>query len=292
MVMSMTGFGHAEIVNTTRKLTVEIKSVNNRYLDFNIRMPKKYSAFEAHIREILKEYVKRGKVDVFISEEVFGSGNGDPTVNIDLAVKYIKVLEALGLQTGTENDIRVSDLATFPEVLTLKDVKVDEEELLKQIEETVRAAAEKFNSSRKAEGLRLQSDLEEKLCGMRANVAEIEAHEPEIMAAYRKRLIDKLDEILEDRTIDEAQLATALVIYSDKISTDEETVRLASHIEQMLDELRKGGSVGRKLDFITQEMNRESNTILSKAGDLATSNIGVELKTVVEKIREQIQNIE
>ncbi|MDO4805078.1 MAG: YicC/YloC family endoribonuclease [Lachnospiraceae bacterium] len=292
MVKSMTGFGHAEIVNDARKLTVEIKSVNNRYLDMSIRMPKKYGAFESRIREVLKEYAGRGKVDVFITEEVFGSGNGEPVVNTELAKKYMAACESLASQTGAIQDINVSDLVKFPEVLTLRDAAVDEEELWNQLEDAVRAAAEKFDESRKAEGIKLRTDLEEKLTGMRAHVAEIEAHEPEIMTSYRQKLEDKLTEILGDRTMDESQLATALVIYSDKLSTDEETVRLGSHIDQMLGELGKSESVGRKLDFLAQEMNRESNTILSKAGDLATSNIGIEIKTVVEKIREQIQNIE
>ena len=292
MVKSMTGFGHAECIGDTRKLTCEMKSVNNRYLDFNIRMPKKYSAFEAQIRNILKEYANRGKVDVFITEEIFGSGTGEPTLNLELAQKYVKACQILQAETGVVNDLCISDLTRFPEVLTLKDAETDEEELWSQLETVIREAAEKYDESRKIEGAKLQADLEEKLNGMRKSVAEIEAHEPEVMADYRKRLEDKLHEILEDRTIDESQLATALVVYADKISTDEETVRLASHIDQMLSELKKAESVGRKLDFLAQEMNRESNTILSKAGDLATSNIGIELKTVVEKIREQIQNIE
>ena len=269
-----------------------MKSVNNRYLDFNIRMPKKYSAFEAQIRNILKEYANRGKVDVFITEEIFGSGTGEPTLNLELAQKYVKACQILQAETGVVNDLCISDLTRFPEVLTLKDAETDEEELWSQLETVIREAAEKYDESRKIEGAKLQADLEEKLNGMRKSVEEIEAHEPEVMADYRKRLEDKLHEILEDRTIDESQLATALVVYADKISTDEETVRLASHIDQMLSELKKAESVGRKLDFLAQEMNRESNTILSKAGDLATSNIGIELKTVVEKIREQIQNIE
>lgn len=292
MVKSMTGFGHAEVITEVRKLTVEIKSVNNRYLDFNIRMPKKYSAFESKIRSILKEYAGRGKVDIFITEEIYGSGTGTPTLNLELAEKYIGACKELSSELGVENDICVSDLTRFPEVLTLKDVETDEEEIWNQLESVIRSAAEQFDESRKAEGRKLQKDLEAKLESMRVNVADIEAREPDIMSEYRKRLEDKLAEILEDRTIDEAQLATALVIYADKISTDEETVRLSSHIDQMLSELKKGDNVGRKLDFLAQEMNRESNTILSKAGDLATSNNGIELKTVVEKIREQIQNIE
>lgn len=292
MVKSMTGFGHAEAVSEKRKLTVEMKSVNNRYLDVNIRMPKKFSAFEAQIRNVLKEYVSRGKVDVFISEETFAEGAGEVVLNTALARQYMDACNSISSELGIDGQVKITDIARFPDVITVREPETDEDELWAEIEEVVRACAEKFNAARIAEGERLRADLTEKLHQMERNVAYIEEHEPQIMADYRARLMKKLSDILEDRTIDENQLATALIIYSDKICTDEETVRLKSHIIQMIDELGKDESVGRKLDFLAQEMNRESNTILSKAGDLATSNVGIELKTEVEKIREQIQNIE
>ena len=292
MVKSMTGFGHAEAVSEKRKLTVEMKSVNNRYLDVNIRMPKKFSAFEAQVRNVLKEYVSRGKVDVFISEETFSEGAGEVVLNTALAKQYMDACNSLGNELGIDGQVKITDIARFPDVITVREPETDEDELWAEIEAVVRASAEKFNAARIAEGERLRADLTEKLHQMESNVAYIEEHEPQIMADYRARLMKKLSDILEDRTIDENQLATALIIYSDKICTDEETVRLKSHIIQMIDELGKDESVGRKLDFLAQEMNRESNTILSKAGDLATSNVGIELKTEVEKIREQIQNIE
>lgn len=292
MVKSMTGFGHAEAVSEKRKLTVEMKSVNNRYLDVNIRMPKKFSAFEAQIRNVLKEYVSRGKVDVFISEETFAEGAGEVVLNTALAKQYMDACNSISNELGIDGQVKITDIARFPDVITVREPETDEDELWAEIEEVVRACAEKFNAARIAEGERLRADLTEKLHQMESNVAYIEEHEPQIMADYRARLMKKLSDILEDRTIDENQLATALIIYSDKICTDEETVRLKSHIIQMIDELGKDESVGRKLDFLAQEMNRESNTILSKAGDLATSNVGIELKTEVEKIREQIQNIE
>ena len=292
MVKSMTGFGHAEAVSEKRKLTVEMKSVNNRYLDVNIRMPKKFSAFEAQIRNVLKEYVSRGKVDVFISEETFAEGAGEVVLNTALAKQYMDACNSISNELGIDGQVKITDIARFPDVITVREPETDEDELWAEIEEVVRACAEKFNAARIAEGERLRADLTEKLHQMESNVAYIEEHEPQIMADYRARLMKKLSDIIEDRTIDENQLATALIIYSDKICTDEETVRLKSHIIQMIDELGKDESVGRKLDFLAQEMNRESNTILSKAGDLATSNVGIELKTEVEKIREQIQNIE
>ena len=292
MVKSMTGFGHAEAVSEKRKLTVEMKSVNNRYLDVNIRMPKKFSAFEAQIRNVLKEYVSRGKVDVFISEETFAEGAGEVVLNTALARQYMEACNSISSELGIDGQLKITDIARFPDVITVREPETDEDELWAEIEAVVRASAEKFNAARIAEGERLRADMTAKLHQMESNVAYIEEHEPQIMADYRARLMKKLSDILEDRTIDENQLATALIIYSDKICTDEETVRLKSHIIQMIDELGKDESVGRKLDFLAQEMNRESNTILSKAGDLATSNVGIELKTEVEKIREQIQNIE
>lgn len=292
MVKSMTGFGHAESVSEKRKLTVEMKSVNNRYLDVNIRMPKKFSAFEAQIRNVLKEYVSRGKVDVFITEETFAEGVGEVVLNTALARQYMDACNSISSELGIDGQVKITDIARFPEVITVREPETDEDELWAEINEVVRACAEKFNAARVTEGERLRADMTAKLQQMKSNVAYIEEHEPQIMADYRARLMKKLSDILEDRTIDESQLATALIVYSDKICTDEETVRLKSHITQMIDELGKDESVGRKLDFLAQEMNRESNTILSKAGDLATSNVGIELKTEVEKIREQIQNIE
>ena len=292
MVKSMTGFGHAEAVSEKRKLTVEMKSVNNRYLDVNIRMPKKFSAFEAQIRNVLKEYVSRGKVDVFISEETFAEGAGEVVLNSALAKQYMAACNSISSELGIDGQVKITDIARFPDVITVREPETDEDELWAEIEAVVRTCAEKFNAARVSEGERLRADMTAKLHQMESSVAYIEEHEPQIMADYRARLMKKLSDILEDRTIDENQLATALIIYSDKICTDEETVRLKSHIIQMIDELGKDESVGRKLDFLAQEMNRESNTILSKAGDLATSNVGIELKTEVEKIREQIQNIE
>ena len=278
MIKSMTGFGRAEAVNELRKITVEMKSVNNRYFDCNIRLPKKYSAFEADVRGILKEYVSRGKVDVFVTEETYAESNSEPVLSEALAAKYADILKEITNIAGISEEIRACDIARFPDVITLRQTPVDEDELKSQLVTAVRSACEKFDEARIAEGKRLHDDIISKLSGMKANVDEIIAREPEILADYRKRLSDKIED--------------AVVIYTDKICTDEETVRLKSHIEQVALEIEKKESVGRKLDFLAQEMNRESNTILSKAGDLATSNLGIALKTDVEKIREQIQNIE
>ena len=292
MTRSMTGFGRAEAVNETRKLTVEMKSVNNRYLDFNIRMPKKFNCFDAAIRALLKEEIGRGKVDVFISEEVFKNGSGALAVNMDLANEYLKAARQMSEELGVANTVTIQDIMRFPDVLVTQESENDEEELWAELSAVLKEAANAFNKAREAEGERLIKDLTGKLLGMKENVAFIKEHEAEIYENYRTRLMEKVKELSADREIDETQFASAVVVYADKVCTDEETVRLGSHIEQMLDEFRRGGSIGRKLDFLTQEMNREANTILSKAGDLATSNTGISLKTDIEKIREQIQNIE
>ena len=193
---------------------------------------------------------------------------------------------------GIGNTVTVQDIMKFPDVLVSREAEVDEDALWAELAAVLKEAADAFNAAREAEGERLLADLTEKLLGMKENVAFIKAHEAEIYENYRTRLLEKVKELAGDREIDESQFASAIVVYADKVCTDEETVRLGSHIEQMLGEFKKGGSIGRKLDFLTQEMNREANTILSKAGDLATSNVGISLKTDIEKIREQIQNIE
>ncbi|MCR5295498.1 MAG: YicC family protein [Lachnospiraceae bacterium] len=292
MVRSMTGFGRAESVNENRKLTVELKSVNNRYLDFNIRMPRKFNSFEAAIRAFLKEEIGRGKVDVFISEEVYRNGSGALSVNTELAAQYLAAARKLGEELGLENTVTIQDLMNYPDILLLTETEIQEDELWEELSAVLKEAVRSFNAAREAEGGRLLADLGAKLAGMKENVAFIREHEAEIYENYRTRLLEKVKELIGDREVDETQFASAIVAYADKVCTDEETVRLASHIEQMLTELSAGGSIGRKLDFLTQEMNREANTILSKAGDLATSNVGISLKTDVEKIREQIQNIE
>jgi uncharacterized protein (TIGR00255 family) len=292
MIRSMTGYGKAEAVGETRKLTVEIKSVNNRYLDFNIRMPRKFSFLEARIRSVLKEYMTRGKVDVFINSEEVGEEVGTLHYNEALAREYVNCMKRMAENFGLTEEITAADIAKAPEVLTLGEGKTNEDELWNQLEPVIRTAAKRFDEAREKEGGQLCRDLLEKLEVMDGQVDQIIAHEPEIMASYRAKLTETLTQILEDRDIDDTRIAAECVVYADKICTDEEMVRLKSHIRTMREDLKSGKSVGRKLDFIAQEMNREANTTLSKAGDLITSDIGIGLKTEIEKIREQIQNIE
>lgn len=292
MIKSMTGFGRAEVTDENRKFTVEIKSVNHRYLDVGIKMPKKLNFFESAIRNLLKEYIERGKVDVFISYEDYTEDNYALKYNEDIAAQYLAHLKAMSEKFGIENDIRVSTLSRYPEVFTMEEQSIDEKELWAVLERALRGAAEQFVQSRIVEGERLRSDLIEKLDGMLTYVDFIEERSPIILQEYRARLEEKVKELLGDKQLDDARIATEVTIFADKICVDEETVRLRSHIQSTKDTLNAGGGIGRKLDFIAQEMNREANTILSKANDLKISDIGINLKTDIEKVREQIQNIE
>lgn len=292
MIKSMTGFGRCEFTDEKRKFTVELKSVNHRYLDVNIKMPKKLNFFESSIRALLKEYIERGKVDVYITYEDYTEDNYALKYNAALAAQYLDYLNSMAEEFGLENDIRVSNLSRYPDVLVMEEQDVDEQELWDGLERALRGACEQFVASRIKEGENLKIDLIDKLDDMISYVDFIEKRSPQIMEEYRRRLEDKIKEILGDRQMDDGRIATEVTIYADKICVDEETVRLRSHINTTKDTLLEGGSIGRKLDFIAQEMNREANTILSKANNIEISDTGINLKTSIEKVREQIQNIE
>ena len=292
MIKSMTGFGRAEHCDEKRKITVEIKSVNHRYLDVNIKMPKKFGFFETSIRNLLKEYIQRGKVDLYMTCEEYTEDNLSLKYNRDMARTYLKYLNEMGNDFGLENDIRVSVLSRYPEVFTLEETDVNEEELWNDMEAVLRRACEAFVQSRVAEGDNLKKDLVSKLEGMMVYVGDIEKRAPAIIEEYRKKMYDKVRDMLGDASIDEGRILTEVTLFADRSCVDEELVRLRSHIKATVDTLNAGGSVGRKLDFIAQEMNREANTILSKSTDLSTSNVAIDLKTDIEKVREQIQNIE
>ena len=292
MIKSMTGFGRCEVADEKRKFTVELKSVNHRYLDVNIKMPKKLNFFESAIRNLLKEYIERGKVDVYITYEDYTEDNYSLRYNAALAGEYLGYLNAMAEEFRLENDIRVSTLSRYPDVFVMEEQDIDEKELWSGLEKALRGACEQFVDSRVKEGEALKTDLLDKLDAMLSDVDFIEERSPQIMKEYRPRLEEKIQEILGDRQIDDARIATEVTIYADKVCVDEETVRLRSHIMTTKDTLLAGGSIGRKLDFIAQEMNREANTILSKANNIEISDIGIDLKTGIEKVREQIQNIE
>lgn len=293
MIKSMTGFGRCEVQEESRKFTVEMKSVNHRYLDANIRMPKKLNFFETAIRSLLKQSVQRGKVDIFITYEDLSEQQVSLKYNEVLAAEYLSYFEKMQEKFSLENDIRVSTLSRYPEVLTMEEQAVDEEKLWKGLKKALDGAIRQFVETRTSEGEHLREDLIEKLDNMLKLVGCIEERSPQIIAEYRDKLETKVKELLADTQIEDSRIAAEVVIFADKICTDEEVVRLRSHIVHMKDTLVSDDSgIGRKLDFIAQEMNREANTILSKANDLEISNIGIELKTEIEKVREQIQNIE
>ena len=295
MVCSMTGFGRSEVTEGQRKYTVELKSVNNRYLDINIKMPKKFNAFESAIRSELKNYMKRGKVDVFISYEDFSESESRVKYNKAIAQEYSNYLKEMADDFGLDNDVRISVLSKFPEVFTMEEEELDEEEVWSGIKKALDLAGKQFLDSRAKEGEFLCNDLNQKLDGMYENVEYITQRSPEIISEYKSKLREKIADLLEDKQVDENRLAMEVTIYADKVCVDEELIRLRSHIQATKDTLLKGDDkdgIGRKLDFLAQEMNREANTILSKSTDLKISDRGIALKTDIEKVREQIQNIE
>jgi len=292
MLKSMTGFGRCEIARIDRKITVEMKAVNHRYCELAVKMPKKLGFFEAGIRNLLKQYIGRGKVDVYITYEDYTESNVCVKYNADLAKEYYANLEKMSKEFGLENDVRVSNLSRYPDVFTLEEQSIDEKVLWELVEEAIRSAAVKFVETRISEGENLKKDIIAKLDNMLNLVQFIETRSPEIVKEYRNKLMAKVTELLGDTRMDEGVLATEVTVFADKICVDEETVRLRSHILNTKQTLNENDNVGRKLDFIAQEMNREANTILSKANDLEVTNKAIDLKTEIEKVREQIQNIE
>lgn len=292
MIRSMTGFGRSEYVDEDKKIAIEIKSVNHRYSDINIKMPRKFNQFEAAMRTVLKDYIERGKVDVFVTYEDYAKSNLVVKYNKEIAAEYIGHLEQMKQDFGLNEDFKPTVIADFPEVFSLEEKSEIDNSLYETIEKTLREAGENFSKARAVEGENLKNDMLAKLDEMAAMVDKIEEMSPTLIAEYKEKLTTKVKELIEAGNVDESRIAAEVVIYSDKICVDEEIVRLKSHIEGVKNILLGGGAVGRKLDFIVQEMNRESNTILSKSDSLAVTDIGIELKTCIEKIREQIQNLE
>lgn len=292
MIKSMTGFGRCEVLKDSRKFTVELKSVNHRYLDVNIRMPKKLNFFETSIRTLLKSYADRGKVDIFITYEDLSQSQVSVKYNAALAAEYLKYLNQMAEEFSLDNDVRVSTLSRYPEVFTMEECSEDEDELWNGLKEALEGAFSQFVEMRTKEGERLKEDILLKLDLLSEQIRFIEERSPQIIAEYRTKLEEKMRELLEDTQIDDNRIAAEVILFADKICTGEEVVRLKSHIQHMKETLEESNGIGRKLDFIAQEMNREANTILSKANDLDISNRAISLKTEIEKIREQIQNIE
>lgn len=292
MIKSMTGFGRCEVQKDARKFTVELKGVNHRYLDVNIRMPKKLNFFETAIRTLLKSYATRGKVDIFITYEDSSQNQVAVKYNEALAAEYLKYLNRMAEEFGLENDVRVSTLSRYPEIFTMEEQAEDEEELWNGLKEALEGAFTQFVETRTTEGENLKKDILEKLGILEEMVGYIEERSPQIVREYREKLEEKTKELLADAQIEDSRIAAEVILFADKICTDEEVVRLKSHISHMRNTLEEKEGIGRKLDFIAQEMNREANTILSKANDIEVSDCAISLKTEIEKIREQIQNIE
>ena len=280
------------MITKDRKITVELKSVNHRYLDLSIKMPRKLGFLEGAIRNLMKTYMQRGKVDVFITYEDYTLSCGALKYNKELASEYMAYIRQMAEEFGIENDVKAGALSRYPDVLTMEEQSVDEEELWAVLEGPLREACEKFAQAREREGEHLKNDLITKLEALDEKVNQVEERSPLVVDSYREKLEAKVHELLEDSQIEDSRIAAEVILFSDKICNDEETVRLHSHIQGMKRMLEEKEGIGRKLDFMAQEMNREANTILSKSSDLVISNIAIDLKTEIEKIREQIQNIE
>lgn len=291
---SMTGFGRCEIINDDHRVLCEVKSVNHRYLDVSLKMPRRFNCFEASIRKLLTEYMQRGKVEVYIFYEDYTADSRKLKYNRELAAEYVECLRQLSEDFGLKNDAGTSVLSRFPDVIMMEEVSDDDERLWSIIEPVLRSALKSFVEARRAEGENLRRDLLLKLSNMEGLVDEIEAVSPSVLEQYKERLRLKITETLKGLSMeaDEARILTEAAIYADKICTDEEMVRLRSHIGAMAEKLRLGSPCGRDLDFIAQEMNREANTTLSKANSLKIADTAIALKSEIEKVREQVQNIE
>ena len=291
-IQSMTGFGRGEASDGDYKITVEVKSVNHRYCDISVRLPRKLNYFEALIRSRIKTIMSRGKVDVYIGFDDLTEKNTGIHYHHETADAYLKGIRRISEEFMLDNTINAYELSRFPEVFTMDEPEMDEEKLTALIQRADDDAGKQLVASREMEGRKLYEDLAGKLDILLSLVEEIERRSPEVLDEHRRKLREKVTALLQDTSVDESVLATELVVYADKICMDEETVRLRTHILHMKQTLCEGVNIGRKLDFIVQEMNRESNTILSKSTDIAISDHGIQLKTEIEKIREQIQNIE
>ncbi len=292
MVKSMTGYGRAVETVNGREFTVEVRSVNNRYLDCTVKLPRNLSFGEDAVKQAVKTSISRGKVDVFVSVRSEGAQETAVSLNKPMAEGYLAVLRQMRQEYGLAGEITVSMLAGLPDVFLLDKPPVDEEQLLADFLSVVRKALANFDAMRRTEGTALAADLRGRGETILSLVEQVEAGSPQTVADYRARLEAKLKEVLANTAIDESRILTEAAIFADKVAVDEETVRLRSHLNQMNTMLDAGGPIGRKLDFLLQEMNREANTIGSKCSDVRLARVVVEIKAELEKIREQTQNIE
>lgn len=292
MIKSMTGYGRAVRTGGDLEITAEIRSVNNRYLDCNIKLPRLYGYAEDPIKQRIKSRVNRGKVDVFLTVNHIGGAEVSVSLNRPVLEGYLAAMKAMAAAYDVRDDISVSTLSRLPEVFLVDKPEEDEEAVTAALLEAVDAALEQFEAMRITEGAALEADIRSRGETILERVAQVEARSPQTVAEYRGRLLVKMQEVLSGAALDEGRILTEAALYADKVAVDEETVRLRSHLKQLSAMLKTGGPIGRKLDFLLQEMNRETNTIGSKCADLSISEIVVEMKAELEKIREQIQNVE
>ena len=292
MIKSMTGYGRGQATVDGTDILVEIKSVNNRYYDFSARLPRMYGYLEEKLKTFMNGSISRGKIEVSVSIYNSGSKSEEISINLDVANGYINALREANESLGLTDDITLSHVSRFPEVFIVKKIIEDEESVWNNIKPVAEEAVAKFVAMRETEGEKMKEDLSSRLDFILSKVEEVEKISPTTTENYRNRLYQKLKDILSDNNIDEQRILTEAAIFSEKVAVDEETVRLRSHISQFRELLETDEPVGRKLDFLVQEMNRESNTIGSKAQDIAITKIVVDVKSEIEKIREQIQNIE
>ena len=288
----MTGYGRAVKTFDDREVTVELKAVNHRFFEFTARAPRQYAFVEERLKKLFSAEINRGKVEAFVSVTSVGAPDETVEANLEVIESYVTALRNIQYKVGAVDDLALSHLLKIPEAFTVKKVEEDEEQLWGEISQTANEALAAFVSMRQTEGEKLRADILLKLDEIEADVNKVEKRSPEVTAAYRDRLYSKLRELLEDKNIDEQRILTEAAIFADKTAVDEETVRLKSHISQYREILAKNGPIGKQLDFLIQEFNREVNTIGSKCNDLEITKIVLEMKNAVEKIREQIQNIE
>ncbi|MDY5612165.1 YicC/YloC family endoribonuclease [Dysosmobacter sp.] len=292
MIKSMTGYGRAKEILNKRDITVEVRSVNNRYLDCTVKMPRMYSFAEDAIKQHVQQVISRGKVDVFITVDASAADVAKVTVNRELAAQYASALQELAEVAGTSSAVTPEQLARFPDVLTVTKADEDLETVSADICTVLDDALAAYNAMRAVEGTKLAEDIGNRLTNIENYTSQVEERSPRTVAEYRAKLTARMQEVLQSTTIDEQRILTEAAIYADKVAVDEETVRLRSHVGQLRTMIASDEPMGRKMDFLIQEVNRESNTIGSKCNDVAIAQVVVGLKAEVEKMREQVQNVE
>ncbi len=292
MIRSMTGYGRAQDTLNGKDITVEVRAVNHRYFEFSSRLPRAYGYLDDKLKGLLQSAISRGKVDLGVTIQTLDGPSTDVVINKALAEDYLSALREMGAELGLEDDITLSVMSRFGDIFSVRKAAEDEDQVWADVKAVAQQAIDKFVEMRGTEGARLKEDVLSRLITIEECVAKVEERSPQTVAEYRQRLTAKLQEVLESTAIDEQRILTEAAIISEKLAVDEETVRLRSHIAQLRTILESPEPVGRKLDFLVQELNREANTIGSKAQDVLIARVVVDIKSEIEKIREQIQNIE